>query len=102
MNQLPCNSLGDLITSIERVEVVSVTFFSFLRSAIDCENNQSAFMPRASLARVYNSPRILGVQLRLRSAGAAESRQCGVIDMGDILRITLQLAGCDKRYGNNC
>ena len=82
--------------------MVSVTFFSFLGSAIDCENNQSAFMPRASLARVYNSPRILGVQLRLRSAGAAESRQCGVIDMGDILRITLQLAGCDKRYGNNC
>ena len=86
---------GDLITSIERVEVVAITD---VEAGDRVLKHPIEFMRRAPLARLYNS----GVQLRLRSAGSAESRQCAVIDMGDVLFITWQLAGCDKRYGNNC
>ena len=88
-----------MITSIARVEVVAITD---VEAGDRVLKHPIEFMPRASLARVYNSPSIVGVQLRLRSAGSAESRRCAVIDMGDVLFITWQLAGCDKRYGNNC
>ena len=50
-----------------------------------------AFMPGALWAPVFNPSRRLGAQLNLRGAEAAESRQCAVIDMGDVLCITLQL-----------
>ena len=84
---------------MERGEVVSVTFFEV---GDRVSKHPIVFMPGALWAPVSNPTRRLGAQLKLRGAEAAESRQCAVIDMGDVLCITLQLVGCDKRYGNNC
>ena len=85
---------------MERGEVVSVTFFEvgdrvFLKRPI-------VFMPGALWAPVSNPTRRLGAQLKLRGVEAAKAGDTLSLTLGDILCITLQLVGCDKRYGNNC